>query len=100
MDDWEDPDERLKAEVIRGLGRDAEKAEVTVTRTAGARVIKISGLEPLNGPTCKKCGTGLIIAAVKRKRWWHRRIKRVCPTCDPDHPISISARNVSQELGE
>lgn len=98
MDDWEDPNERLKAEVIRDLGPDAADAHVEVTRIDGYNRIVITGLGPFHGPTCKKCGTNLIAAGMRRKRWWQRRIQRICPTCDPDHPMSIFARNMAQDL--
>jgi DnaJ-class molecular chaperone len=98
MDDWEDPDERLKAEVIRDLGPDASGAHVEVTSNDSFRTISISGLGPLHGPTCKKCGGNLITAGMRRKHWWQRSVQRVCPTCDPDHPLSIFIRNSAHDF--
>jgi hypothetical protein len=41
-----------------------------------------------DGPTCPTCGTGLITGTLTGGTE-----ERVCPTCDPDHPLSVAIWN-------
>lgn len=96
MDDWEDPDEHLKADVRRALGKDAKDANIEVSRAPdGGSIIRIGGLEGLRGPTCKTCGANVITSGGPRQ-WWQFWIRpeRICPTCDPDHPLAVFVRNL------